>query len=833
MLPSQRKLCMQVRLIAAALLLSISASLAAEPPKNQAAAEYQLPPKAIADLIDAPPTPGVTVSPDHTWLLLTEQPALPPISEVAEPELRLAGLRINPRTNGASREFYLKGIRFKRVSDGVERAVTGLPAEDSRITRVRWSTDAKRVAFFLTRENGIELWIAEVETGAARRLTDARISAFGRGLAWVSDSRTLVVRMVPEGRKEALAAPLVPSGPVIQESAGRVAPARTYQDLLKNAHDEALFDHYLTSQLALVSIDGTIRKLGSPGVITDAFPSPDGKYLFVDIVHRPYSYLVPVSRFPHRAEVWDLEGKLVRQIADLPLAEEVPVDFAAVTTGPRSFSWRDDKPNTLVWIEAQDGGDPKKAAEIRDKAFALAAPFTGDPVAFASTALRFGGIQWGSESLALVSEWWWQNRKTKTWIIDPSQSAKEPTLLWDRSSEDRYSDPGSPVFKDTPLGTSVLLTADNGKTLFLRGEGASPEGDRPFLDRLNLESRETKRLFHSQAPNYEYVAVVLDPEKNIVITRRESVSVPPNYFVRNLSDGSDRALTDFPHPQPQLARVHKELIRYERADGVKLTGTLYLPPGKKPSDGPFPMLMWAYPQEFKSADAAGQVNDSPHRFVRTSAMSPLLWLVHGYAVLDNPSLPIVGEGDTEPNDTYVKQLVAGAQAAVDEVVRRGVADRNRIAIGGHSYGAFMTANLLAHCDLFCAGVARSGAYNRTLTPFSFQAEERTFWKARDAYIEMSPFTHADKVNEPILLVHGEAANNSGTFPMQPERVYNALKGLGATARFVLPPHESHGYRARESLMHTAHETTRWLDMYVKNAPTKDPSATPSAAGRSQ
>lgn len=833
MLPSRLNFRVSTRSTAAALLLSVSLSHAADPPKNPAAAEYLLPPKAIADLIDAPPTPGVNVSPDHTWLLLTEPPALPPISELAEPELRLAGLRINPRTNGASREFYLKGIRFKRVSDGVERAVTGLPAEDVRITRVRWSPDARRVAFFLTKENGIELWVAEVETGAAKRLTDARMSAFGRGFAWVSDNKTLVVRMVPEGRGEAPPAPLVPPGPVVQESTGRVAPARTYQDLLKNAHDEALFDHHLTSQLALVSIDGTVRKLGSPAVITDALPSPDGKYLFVDIVHRPYSYLVPVSRFPHRAEVWDMQGKLVRQIADLPLAEEVPVDFASVTTGPRSFSWRDDKPNTLVWIEAQDGGDPKKPADIRDKAYALAAPFTGDPVAFASTELRFGGLQWGSENLALLSEWWWQNRKTKTWIIDPSQPGKEPVLLWDRSSEDRYSDPGSPVVRDTPQGTSTLLTADNGKTLFLRGAGASPEGDRPFLDRLNLDTRETKRLFHSQEPHYEYVAVVLDPERNIVLTRREAVSVPPNYHFRNLSDGSDRALTDFPHPQPQLAGVHKELIRYERADGVKLTGTLYLPPGKKPGDGPFPMLMWAYPQEFKSPDAAGQVSDSPYRFVRTSAMSPLLWLVHGYAVLDDPSLPIVGEGDAEPNDTYIKQLVAGAQAAVDEVVRRGVADRDRIAIGGHSYGAFMTANLLAHSDLFRAGIARSGAYNRTLTPFSFQAEERTFWKARDTYMEMSPFTHAEKVNEPILLIHGEADNNSGTFPMQTERFYSALKGLGATARFVLLPHESHGYRARESLMHTAYETTQWLDMYVKNAPTKDPGTTPSAAGASQ
>jgi dipeptidyl aminopeptidase/acylaminoacyl peptidase len=466
-------------------------------------------------------------------------------------------------------------------------------------------------------------------------------------------------------------------------------------------------------------------------------------------------------------------------------------------------------------VEALDGGDAGAQAENRDQVFLLAAPFQQTPIPFVTLQLRFGGITWGNDNLALVSEWWWSTRKTRTWIVDPENPGAAPRLLFDRSWEDRYNDPGSPLMQETPNGRAVLLTAHDGNTLFLSGSGATPDGNRPFLDRLDLTTKETKRLWRSEAPYYEYVIDLVDVDDLRALTRRETKVDPPNLFLRDLTGDTITPLTDFPHPTPQLKDVYKELIQYERADGVKLHGTLYLPPGKKPEDGPFPMLMWAYPTEFKSADAAGQVTDSPYRFVRTSTHSPLLWLLHGYAVLDDPTLPIVGEGKQRPNDTYIEQLVAGARAAVEEVLRRGVADPKRIAIGGHSYGAFMAANLLAHSDLFAAGMARSGAYNRTLTPFGFQAEERTYWQAPETYYEMSPFMHADHINEPILLIHGQADNNSGTYPLQSERFYAALKGNGATARLVMLPHESHGYRARESVMHMAWEMTQWLDRYIR------------------
>jgi dipeptidyl aminopeptidase/acylaminoacyl peptidase len=493
-----------------------------------------------------------------------------------------------------------------------------------------------------------------------------------------------------------------------------------------------------------------------------------------------------------------------------------------VAAGPRAVSWREDAPSTLVWVEALDGGDAGREAAERDRALLLAAPFQGDPAPLATLGFRFYGVTWGNDRTALLTEGWFKTRKTRTWIVQPGGGHPDgktaPALLFDRSSEDRYSDPGSSLTTLDARGREVLRTADGGRTIFMIGEGASAEGDRPFLDALDLTTKKTRRLFRSEAPYYEIPIDLLDDGGKQLLERRETVDQTPNYYVRDLAGGKLRQLTRFPHPTPQLAGIHKELIRYKRADGVQLTATLYTPPGWKPVDGPLPMLMWAYPQEFKSADAAGQVTDSPYRFARAGAGSPLVWLTLGYAVLDNPSLPIVGEGTKEPNDTYVDQLVASAKAAVDEVVRRGVADRRRIAIGGHSYGAFMTANLLAHSDLFAAGIAESGAYNRTLTPFGFQSEERDIWHAPEVYMQMSPFMYADKVKHPILLIHGQADNNSGTDPVQSERFFNALKGNGATARLVFLPLEAHGYRGRESVLHGLAESYDWMERYVKNRP---------------
>jgi len=817
-------------LLALALTLAVRAeapavSTVSAAPADSTANVYRTPPQALVDLVDTPPTPGMRLDPQREWMLLVQQQNLPPIAELAERELRLGGLRIRPRSHGPSRSGYATSLKLLRISDLAERSITGLPA-GARIENLRFAPDGARFAFTHTGADGIELWVAEVATGQARRLGTAQLNlSAGTPPQWLPDG-SLVATLLAPGQGPEPAAPTVPAGPILQENRGKTAPARTYQDLLKSAYDEALFEYYLTSQVARIAADGQVTPLGKPGLIMRVSPSPDGRYLLVSSVHRPFSYLVPADRFPHRSEIWDLEGHAVRTLADLPLQEEIPITFGSVGTGPRGIGWRSDAPATVSWVEALDGGDAGREAAQRDRVLTLAAPFQGEPATLATLAFRFEGLTWGNDDLALVSESWWKTRRTRTWLLHPGAGEKSPpVLLFDRSFEDRYADPGEPLTVANAWGREVLQTADGGKTIFLSGLGASAEGDRPFLDALDLTTRKARRLFRSEAPHFEDPSEVLDAAGRYLLVRRETVEEPPNWFVRDLKTGKLRQITHFPHPTPQLLGIHKELLHYSRPDGVQLTGTLYTPAGWKSGDGPLPLVMWVYPQEFKSADAAGQVTGSPYQFARAPWFSPLVWLTQGYAVLDDPSMPIVGEGDKEPNDTYVDQLVASAKAAVDEVVKRGVADRRKIAIGGHSYGAFTTANLLAHSDLFAAGIAESGAYNRTLTPFGFQAEERDFWHASDIYMKMSPFLYANQVHRPLLLVHGQADNNPGTDPIQSDRFYNALKGNGATVRLVILPYESHGYRARESALHLLWESSNWLDTYVKNRPAETKAAT--------
>ncbi len=789
---------------------------------QEAALAYQMPDQILADMIDAPPTPGVTTSPDGKWLLLLQRPGLPPISEVAAPELRLAGLRINPRSMGKSRQRALDGLAFQSLKDGKEIPVSGLP-QGAALTGVSWSPDGKRIAFVAQIEDQLSLWYAELKNGEARQVTPGGISlngVYGRPYDWLADSKRFAVRIVPEGHGSAPVDSYIPAGPVVQENLGKKAPARTLQDLLQNPHDEQLYEYYTTTQIVVFKLDGEYDSVGETAMVRSMDPSPDGRYLLVQTVQKPFSYSLQENSFPRRIEIWDLKtNNSVHRVADLPLQDQVPVSFGSVPTGPRSVEWRDDAAAQIVWTEALDGGDGGAEAEWRDRVFTLTAPFDGDPEELITMPNRYGGLYWGNGDMAFAFGWWWKTRNIKVWHVAPDHRDREHRLLVERSFQDRYSDPGQPLSTHNKYGRSVMLIADDGETVFMRGDGASPEGDRPFLDRWNVMTDEKERLFRSEEPYYENPVELLDDGRQL-LTRRESQTEPPNYFVRDLRE--DRYVlvqkTFFPDPTPQLAGISKELITYERADGVPLTGTLYLPADyDKDRDGPLPCLLWAYPTEFKSRQDAGQVTDSPFRFTRVGWWSPMLFLARGYAVLDDPSMPIIGEGEEEPNDTFVEQLSASAEAAVNELVRRGVGDRDRMAVGGHSYGAFMTANLLAHTDLFRAGLPRSGAYNRSLTPFGFQAEERTFWEAPEVYFTMSPFMHADKIDEPILLVHGDADNNSGTYPMQSERMYGALKGHGATARLVMLPSESHGYRARESVMHLLWETDRWLEEYVKNA----------------
>lgn len=801
----------------------------------QDAATYKTPPAPLQAIVEQLRAPSVNLSPRRDLAAMVKTPTLPSIREVAQPELKLAGLRINPRTYSQSRFSFGEDLWLFDIATRKKIRLTGLP-QNLRLADMAWSPDQRSLAFTHVADTSVELWAVDIAAKSARKISAAPLNTvYGRGFSWLPDSRSLLVRLRPAAQGAAPAATLVPTGPNSQDAipGGGVRQVVTLQDLLKNESDAAVFDHYTLVQVAVVELSGKTTMIGAPDRFLGISAAPDGTHVLTQAIERPYSYVVSSRSFPRRIEVRNLSGAVLHIVAKLPLEEGLPPGNDSVGTGVRDITWRADQPATLVWAEAQDGGDVAKPADIRDAVLTQAAPFTDKPRELIKLATRFQGALWARGDLALISEYWWKTRAVKTWRIAPDAAATPADLIANYSSEDRYNDPGTPqTTMDASGHTRLLIAADN-ESIFLDGAGASPEGDRPFVDRLNLVSKKKERLFRSEAPVFEDVIALLDNEGKRLLATRESPTEPPNFFVRDLAQPKAAQLTQltqFPHPTPQLANVSKEQIRYQRADGVDLTATLYLPPNYDAKrDGPLPMLMWAYPQEFTSASAASQVTGSPFRFNSISYWRPQALLAMGYAVLDDPSMPIVGEGGKEANDTYMPQLIASAEAAIDEVVKRGVADRDRIAIGGHSYGAFMTANLLAHTRLFRAGIARSGAYNRTLTPFGFQSEERNFWNAQSTYIAMSPFNYADKIKDALLIIHGEQDNNPGTYPVQSERLFQAIKGLGGTARLVMLPNESHGYRARESISHMLYETNLWMEKYVKNAKPRVDVASPKVA----
>lgn len=765
---------------------------------------YREPPPEVVEIVDAPAAPFVSTSPDRWWLVLAHRKNMPSIEEQSRPMLRLAGRRINPVANGPSGVSLITGIGLLEVESGTEWTVD-LP-DGGGWSTPDFSDDGRRLAVERATSRGTELWIVNMATREAARVVGPRLNrTTGRSCQWMPSGDEMLCRLVPEERGAAPEKPATPDGPVIQESEGRSAPVRTYQDLLKEPHDAALYEHFATAQLAFVAADdGSVRPIGESAVYGSVQVSPSGEMILVERIEKPFSYLVPDRLFPRSVEVWDRTGARVGAVHEIPLGEDVPI--GGVRGGPRGHRWMDGADHVLTYAEALDGGDPRAEAAERDRLMALHAPFDGEAEELVRTQFRFAGLVRGAGDFAFLHEYDRPTRTRRTWKADTSRRPFAVELLWERNSEDRYSDPGAPVMDAT--GERMV---QSGGWIFLRGAGASDEGDRPFLDRMNVETGKTERLFQSGPASYESVVALLDDEGRRVLTRHESKTEPPNYFVRDLERDSRRALTEFADPAPQLSGVKREFLVYEREDGVRLSGTLYLPADH---DGnPLPTIVWAYPREYANAQTAGQVRGSPHRFNRIGGASHMFFLTQGYAVFDGPTMPIVG-GDTA-NDRYVEQLVSSAQAAVDLLVDMGVADRDRIGIGGHSYGAFMTANLLAHSDLFQAGIARSGAYNRTLTPFGFQSERRTFWEAPDLYFAMSPFMHANDIDEPMLMIHGAADNNSGTFPVQSERMYHAMKGLGGKARLVMLPSESHGYRARESVLHALAEMIEWFDRYVK------------------
>ena len=791
----------------------------------QGSLKYQSPPTQISDLIDAPLAPSVIIDTKGENVVLLFRNAYKTIQELSETELRLGGLRINPVTNIGSRTTFYNDIEVKGAFDKESTSVSGLPG-NPKLAYFNWSPDQSKMAFTNTISTGVEIWILDIKTTSVSKLTEARVNAnLGNPLAWFADGSGLLVKMLPPDREELInTATAIPTGPTVTVSSGAKAQNRTYQDLLKNPVDEQNFEQLTKSEIYKIDLSGNSELWMHSGMYRQISFSPDGNYVLVTRTKMPFSYLVPYSRFAFETNIYSSEGGLVKQLIDNTVEEVRPKGFMSTTKEKRRFSWRADQPATIVWAQALDGGDPAREVEFHDEVLQLQAPFTGAERSLIKLKNRFSFIQWGDDSKAIAFDNWFDNRNTRTYVFNPSDNTSEPKVLFDRNYQDRYSDPGDFITRKNKFNKNVL--AIDGLNAFLFGDGFTEKGQFPFVDKLNLADGKSTRLYQSEyTDKLETLVGAIDISKGEILIRIESKSEYPNYYSRNINKkNSLKPITFFDNPFKSIQDVHKEVISYKRDDGLDLTGTLYLPVGyDQASKEKMPMILWAYPVEFKDKSSAGQNTTNPNAFIYPWYGSPVFWVTRGYVILDDASFPIVGEGDEQPNDTFREQLVANGKAAIDAVDALGYIDRNRVGVGGHSYGAFMVANLLSHSNLFAAGIARSGAYNRTLTPFGFQREERSYWEAPEVYHTMSPFMHADKMKTPLLLVHGEADNNSGTYPMQSERYFNALKGLGGPARLVMLPKESHGYRAIESIKHVLWEQDQWLEEHVKNRNTLETS----------
>jgi len=780
---------------------------------------YQQPRKEILDLVNVDRAPSVLKDDKNQYMVFVYRPEYKSIDELSQKEMRLGGLRVNPYLKIGSRTTYYNKVKILRLKKGDKRPIEikGLP-ENSKLSNFVYSPDQSKIAMINTTSDRLELWVLNIEKALAKKINTPSLNAtLGSVINWFSDNKNLLIKIIPDKLNIIIdLEKSIPKGPTVTENMGDKAQNRTYQDLLKNITDENNFEQLSKSTLIKVNLQGKISQWLDEKMYKSISFSPNGKYILVNIIKKPFSYIVTYSRFPKETIVYDLDGKIIKKISESPLLEVLPKGFMATKKGKRSISWRSDLPSSLKYIEALDGGDPSVKVDYRDKLMNWDAPFNQKPILLLKTINRINSINWGNENVAIVRDIWWNNRNTKTYLFNPSNSKSKPKIISDRNYQDAYSNPGSFVTKRNGLNRNVLLIEDN--HLYRIADGFSKEGQFPYVEKLNINNLATSKIYKSNYKTKFENIIDFDFKKNQLFVRIESKEDFPNYYFRKLSkENKLNQITFFKNPFESLKKVSKETITYKRDDGLDLSGILYLPPGydkNKPERKP--MILWAYPREYKDKNSASQKTNNPNRFIYPSWASPIYWVTQGYILLDRASFPIIGEKDVEPNDSFRNQLVSNAKAAIDELDARGYIDPKRVAVGGHSYGAFMVANLLSHSNLFSAGIARSGAYNRTLTPFGFQSEQRTYWEAPEVYYNMSPFMHADKMKTPLLLIHGEADNNSGTYPMQSKRYFNALKGLGATVRLVMFPKESHGYRAKETILHLLWEQDQWLEKYLKN-----------------
>jgi dipeptidyl aminopeptidase/acylaminoacyl peptidase len=781
---------------------------------------YQKPPKIMANMIESAITRSVKISPNGKFLVILEKAAYPSIKELKVAELRVAGLHINPKQNALVSTETFTSIKIQSLEKKEGEPLTDLP-QHIQVSDIQFSPDSTTIAFTNTTDLGVQLWVANLNTKRSQKLSNLYLNALmGKVYQWSPDGKTIFAKFIVENRGNEPEKSVLPLGPYVQQNLGKAKPTKNYPDLLKTDYDQKLLDFYLQSQIKIVSLSGDINNFSKPALYKDFDISPNGNYMLLWTLVKPYSNAVPAENFSYSVSLNDKVGNSIRVLDTVPAADNLPNGVDAVVKGPREFGWRADQPNIYYWVEAQDGGNPSKRTDFRDFVYSQTAEI-GPKIRLAFCYYRFNKINWGDDNIAIVTEKWFKTRAERRVFIKPNK-LNFRVNLWDRYYENSYDDPGEFITVKNSFNKDVLLlqyvsNIDNEKlNVFSISEGCSIEGNRPYILKFNVKSKLTDTIARSKAPNYE--KPIFFNNNGFIIRTKESIAESPNYYIYNLKDSTNQQLTFFQNPHPQLQGIQTDLLKYKRKDSLNLSATLYLPYNYDITSGRLPVLIWAYPQVYKTANAAGQIKTSPYQFPKITSSSPIFWASQGYAVLDNLEMPIIGESNANPNDTYIEQLTQDAEAIVNKLTDIKIAEKYRIAIGGDGYGASMAGNLLAHTKLFAAGIGRSGTYNTTLTPFGFESEERTYWEAPSVYNKLSPFAYASKIKNPLLLIHGEADNNLESPLMQSERFYNALKGNGGISRLVVLPLEDHEYKAKESIWQTLWEMDNWLNKYVKNKP---------------
>jgi len=786
------------KLIMLGLLLSPSAVFAALKPAPAI-------PTPLRDMIKAPLWPLSMPDPTGQKVLYLERVPVVPLEFLAAPTLHLAGAEIDPKLWASKR----RSINTNPAIYSLEKRQT-IPLKlprDRHVEALRFSPDGRWLILSLDASEGTEIWLADTTSGAARRLEKYYLndSFIQETFQWSADSQTVYIA-TREKFEDALNA-FELDGATIEEAEGTKVPARTYAHLLRTAEDQKLFHKVAQVQLIAVAAKNLkSKKVGPPLPLQSFALAPHDDRILLQSYAAPYSLAVPAGLFARDVQVLTLKSGALQKVLQMPVAETVPPEGERI--GPRDVRWQLDHPARLLYWEALDDGDPRKKVAHRDRLMSWDWPFTAKAEERIKTEERAAGINFlPRPDQILVRDMNPDTQRSRVDWVDLKNSSSRRLL--DYETTDVYKHPGRIVQAPDAAGRErVVMDQD---LLFLAGEGRNPKGEQPFLDAMDVNTGKTTRMFQSpeDASYVEEFSFMVNRKPGVLALTRQAAVVPPNLWLKDLATGKSEALTKFVDNVPAMTRAQKQPLVYQRNDGITLSGTLYLPhdyvAGTK-----LPAMIWAYPSEFRSKDVAGQVRVSDKRYSRPSPIG-VEWLVtQGYAVLTNAAMPVVGDKETV-NNTFVQQIVANAEAAIDALDQRGVVDRKRVAIGGHSYGAFMTANLLAHSDLFCAGVARSGAYNRSLTPFGFQSERRTFWEAQDFYMKVSPFAKADKIKTPLLLIHGKNDNNPGTSPIQTERMFQAIRGVGGTARLVMLPYESHAYRAGQNVELVQSESLDWLN----------------------